>query len=98
MERSGNGAATEDRLPERTPLVPRPDEAARSQLSRSADGGQWMELLHDLPDLRWAKVARARRNILACVYDQGECMDHVVSYLVNEVGGLPDDHSATGGR
>jgi hypothetical protein len=55
-----------------------------------------MELLHDLPDLRWAKVAQARRNILACVYDRGECMDHVVSSLADEVGGPPGDDGVAG--
>lgn len=48
----------------------------------------WEQRLRELPDLRWTKVARARRALESGVYDAEEASDAVLASLANEIGVL----------
>lgn len=48
----------------------------------------WQQRLRDLPDLRWAKVDRARRALESGAYDAEEASDAVLASLANEIGVL----------
>ena len=50
------------------------------------DCEHWMELLQDLPDLRWAKVAQARDKIVAHLYEGDDYVEGVLPSVAREVG------------
>jgi hypothetical protein len=50
--------------------------------------GHWVEVLQDLPDLRWAKVTQARQNIMADVYEREDFVEGVLPTLAEEVGAV----------
>ncbi len=64
----------------------------RNSASRSNAPGagpdceHWMELLRDVPDLRWSKVARARNKITTHVYEDDDYVEGVLPSVAREVG------------
>jgi hypothetical protein len=60
-------------------------------LERRPTCGRWVEKLQDLPDLRWAKVAQARQNIVAHLYEREDFVEGVLPTLAQEVGAVLEE-------